>query len=489
MKVLVISSEMVPFAKTGGLADVTGTLPKMLMQKGLDVACILPKYRSVTGELYPLQATGVKIRVPIGNREEEGSILSTVLGGGLNCYFVENDRYFNREYLYATKDGEYVDNAERFIFFTRAVFEFIVSRGTRFDIIHSNDWQTALIPVYLRTLYSGFDIFAETASVFTIHNLGYQGLFWSHDMPITGLGWEMFTPRALEFYGKMNFLKGGLVFSDVLNTVSETYAKEIQTPEFGFGLDGVLYEERENLYGILNGVDYEIWSPESDAYIRANYTRDDLSGKIECKKDLLQEYGFASDVETPVIGIISRLVAQKGFDILYEIGSELAGLDVKFVILGTGERKYEDFFQEMAARYPSKFGVKIAYDDAIAHKIEAGADMFLMPSLYEPCGLNQIYSLKYGTVPVVRNTGGLADTVIDIDEDSERGTGFKFSRYQTTHLFGAIVRALSWYHKKEEWKKMMVRGMELDFSWDVSASKYVELYKKALVKRGVHTYE
>jgi starch synthase len=488
MKVLVVSSEIVPFAKTGGLADVTGTLPKVLRRKGVEVDCILPKYKIVTEENHRLEPVGSRIKVPIGNREEEGNILVTRLNDDVNFYLVQNERYFNRDFLYGTNEGDYVDNAERFIFFSRAVLEFLVHKEMRYDIIHANDWQTGLIPVYLKTIYSGHDVFSKTASVFTIHNLGYQGLFWSHDMPLTGLGWEMYTPQALEFYGKINFLKGGLVFSDVLNTVSETYAKEIQTEEFGFGLEGVLYGERDNLFGILNGVDYEIWSPESDSHIKENYRPDDLSGKLVCKKDLLDEYGFSSETETPVVGIISRLVAQKGFDILYEIGSKLAGLDVRFVVLGTGERKYEEFFREMASRYPSKFGVKIAYDDVIAHKIEAGADMFLMPSRYEPCGLNQIYSLKYGTVPIVRNTGGLADTVVDIDEQPGRGTGFKFYQYDSALLFETVARALSWYHKKEDWKKIMIRGMGQDFSWDVSASRYLDLYKTALEKRGMDVY-
>lgn len=488
MKVLVVSSEIVPFAKTGGLADVTGTLPKVLRRKGVEVDCILPKYKTVTEGNHRLEPVGSRIKVPIGNREEEGNILVTRLNDDVNFYLVQNERYFNRDFLYGTNEGDYVDNAERFIFFSRAVLEFLVHNQMRYDIIHANDWQTGLIPVYLKTIYSGHDVFSKIASVLTIHNLGYQGLFWSHDMPLTGLGWEMYTPQALEFYGKINFLKGGLVFSDVLNTVSETYAKEIQTEEFGFGLEGVLYGERDNLFGILNGVDYEIWSPETDPHIKANYRPDDLSGKLVCKKDLLDEYGFSSETETPVVGIISRLVAQKGFDILYEIGSKLAGLDVRFVVLGTGERTYEEFFSEMASRYPSKFGVKIAYDDVIAHKIEAGADMLLMPSRYEPCGLNQIYSLKYGTVPIVRNTGGLADTVVDIDEQPGRGTGFKFYQYDSALLFETVARALSWYHKKEDWKKMMIRGMGQDFSWDVSASQYLDLYKTALGKRGVDVY-
>lgn len=489
MRVLIVSSEIIPFAKTGGLADVTGTLPKVMRRLGVEADCILPKYRSVAEGAHRIDPLGTKVRVQMGNREEEGDIHVTRLDNGVRCYFVDNGRYFNRDFLYATKEGDYVDNAERFIFFSRAVLEFLIKTESRYDIIHANDWQAGLVPVYLKTIYGGHDVFENTASVFTIHNLGYQGLFWSHDMPLTGLGWEMFTPGALEFYGKINFLKGGLVFSDVLNTVSDTYAKEIQTKEFGFGLEGVLFEQRANLYGILNGVDYDIWNPEVDGNIRKNYSASDLSGKTQCKEDLLREYGLATDMESPVIGIISRLVAQKGFDILYEIGRKLADLDVRFAILGTGERKYEKFFLEMAARYPSKFGVKITYDDVIAHKIEAGADMFLMPSRYEPCGLNQIYSLRYGTVPVVRNTGGLADTVVDVDKHPENGTGFKFYQYDSQELFETIVRALSWYHKKKDWQKMMVRCMNQDFSWEVSAAKYLELYKTALESRGVRVYE
>jgi len=307
-------------------------------------------------------------------------------------------------------------------------------------------------------------------------------------MPLTGLGWEMFTPKALEFYGKINFLKGGLVFADVISTVSQTYAREIQKKEFGFGLDGVLFEREKDLYGILNGVDYEVWNPETCPHLKVNYSWKNRSGKKECKKDLLEIYGFPSDKDTPVIGIISRLVAQKGFDILHEIGGALAALDVKFVILGTGERKYEEFFTEMAEKYPGKFGVKIAYDDVLAHKIEGGADMFLMPSRYEPCGLNQIYSLKYGTVPIVRPTGGLADAVMDVDENPGEGTVFSFSEYRSKDLYDTVVRALSWYNKSDEWQKIVIRGMQKDFSWDVSAKKYLELYRTA-VNRRVQTLE
>ncbi len=476
MKVLVVSSEVIPYAKTGGLADVTGTLPKVFRKIGVEADCILPKYGLIDEEKFNLQPTNVEIKVPLGTGEEMGKIFSAPAGDGVTTYFVENGKYFDREFLYATKDGDYVDNSERFIFFSRGVLEFLLNSGKKYDVIHCNDWQTGLIPVYLKTVYSGFDLFAETSTVFTIHNIGYQGLFWSHEMPLTGLGWEMFTPKSLEFYGKINCLKGGLVFSDVISTVSETYAKEVQEKEYGFGLDGVLYERRDDLYGILNGVDYDVWNPSTCTHIKHNYSSEDISGKEACKIDLLERYGFPPDEKTPVIGIISRLVAQKGFDILHEIGDRLSTLDVKFVVLGTGERKFEEFFLEMSKEYPDKFGVKIAYDDTLAHCIEAGADMFLMPSRYEPCGLNQIYSLKYGTVPIVRHTGGLADTVVDVDENYKEGTGFTFHNYSSNELFATIVRALSWYNKGEEWKKILLRGMKKDFSWDVSAKKYLALF-------------
>ncbi|RMG59935.1 MAG: glycogen synthase GlgA [Deltaproteobacteria bacterium] len=483
MKVLIVSSEIVPYAKTGGLADVTGTLPKVLKGVGVEADCIMPKYSLIDDGKFGIKPAGVKVKVPLGHREEEGEIYETEGEWGGKVYFVKNDRYYDREYLYATKDGDYVDNAERFIFFARAVLEFLLKTESKYDIIHCNDWQTGLIPVYIKTLYSGHPLFSETATVFTVHNLGYQGLFWSHDMPLTGLGWEMFTPKALEFYGKINFLKGGLVFSDVITTVSEKYAQEIQTEEFGFGLEGVLFERREDLYGILNGVDYEVWNPEIDPHLVKNYSLSDLEGKKECKKDLLSRYDLPQDEDTPVIGVVSRLVAQKGFDLLHEIGEKLAALDVRFVVLGTGERKYEEFFLEMERKYPEKFRARITYDEVLAHKIEGGADMFLMPSRYEPCGLNQIYSLRYGTIPIVRNTGGLADTVVDVDSDRDRGTGFTFDRYDPGELFDAIVRAISWYHKKDEWEKIVKRAMSQDFSWDRSARKYREVYEKALSKK------
>lgn len=485
MNVLIVSSEVVPFAKTGGLADVTGTLPKELRGIGVDADCILPYYRAIREGNYDIDSTGIKVKVPIGNRVEEGEVLKLADRSGVDFFFVKNDRYFDRDYLYATKDGDYVDNAERFIFFARAVLEFLIASRAGYHVIHCNDWQSGLIPAYLKTLYGKEGIFEGVGTVFTIHNLGYQGLFWSHDMPLTGLGWELFTPKTLEFYGKINFLKAGLIFSDLINTVSETYSKEIQREEFGFGLEGVLFERRADLRGIINGVDYNIWDPSVDGVIARHYSPEDIEGKRECKKDLLKVFGMESDDNTPVVGIISRLVAQKGFDIVHDLGDRMASLDLKCVVLGTGERKYENFFQEMASKYPEKMAVKITYSDEIAHKLEAGSDMFLMPSKYEPCGLNQIYSLRYGTVPVVRNTGGLADTVVDVDNDPGNGTGFKFDEYSPDALLESLLRSLSWYQRKDDWKGIMKRGMNQDFSWQASALKYRELYRDALAKRGI----
>jgi len=482
MKVLVASSEIVPFAKTGGLADVTGALPKALRKIGVEADCILPRYRCVDRDRFPFTGAGQAIRVPLGHREEEGSVEEADAGGGVRAFLVRNDRYFDREFLYGTRDGDYVDNCERFTFFCRAVMEWIVRSGRRYDILHCNDWQTGLIPAYVKTLYADTEPFRSAGTVFTVHNLGYQGLFWNHDLPITGLGWELFTPRGLEFYGKINLMKAGLVFADVLSTVSDTYSREIQTPEFGYGLEGVLYERREDLYGIVNGIDDEEWHPSRDRWIAANYSAADLSGKAACRRDLLSAFGLPPGNE-PILGLIGRLTAQKGFDLVERIGEWLAGQPLRLVILGAGERKFEEAMEALGRKFPDRIAIRVAYDNALAHKIEAGSDMYLMPSRYEPCGLNQIYSLKYGTVPVVRETGGLADTVVDADANPSEGTGFTFRRYEAEELKGAVSRALAAYTDRPRWSAIVRRGMALDFSWEASARAYVDLYGKALRKR------
>ncbi|HWS15531.1 MAG TPA: glycogen synthase GlgA [Candidatus Methylomirabilis sp.] len=482
MKVLVVSSEIVPFAKTGGLADVTGALPKALRKIGVEADCILPRYRCVDRDRFPLVRPGEAIRVPLGHREEEGSIEEADAGGGVRAFLVRNDRYFDREFLYGTREGDYVDNCERFTFFCRAVMEWIVRSGRRYDILHCNDWQTALVPTYVKTLYADREPFRGTGTVFTVHNLGYQGLFWNHDLPMTGLGWELFTPQGLEFYGQVNLMKAGLVYADILSTVSATYSREIQTPEYGYGLEGVLYERREDLYGIVNGIDDEEWHPATDRWIAANYSVDDLSGKAACRRDLLSGFGLPPGDE-PILGLIGRLTAQKGFDLVEQIGEWLAAQPLRVVILGAGERRYEEAMEALGRKYPERIAIRVAYDNAMAHKIEAGADIYLMPSRYEPCGLNQIYSLKYGTVPVVRETGGLADTVVDADANPAEGTGFTFRRYEAEELMGAVSKALAAYADRPRWDAIVRRGMALDFSWEASARTYVDLYGKALRKR------
>src|SRR5512145_701297 len=479
MRVLVASSEIVPFAKTGGLADVTGALPKALRKIGVEADCILPLYRGIDREKHPMGQSGPPVRVPLGHREETATVDETDAGGGVRAFLVRGDRYFDREFYYGTRDGDYVDNCERFTFFCRAVMEWIVRSGRRYDIVHCNDWQTALIPAYVRTLYSGEDAFRRPGTVFTVHNLGYQGLFWNHDLPVTGLGWELFTPQGLEFYGKLNLMKAGLVFADILTTVSATYSREIQTPEYGHGLEGVLYERREDLYGIINGIDDDEWNPATDPVIAARFSREDLSGKKACRADLLAEFGWSGPVEEPVLGMVGRLTAQKGMDLLTEIGEWLAAQPVRVAILGFGERTYEDAMAELGRKYPDRISVRLAYDDRLAHKVEAGADIFLMPSRYEPCGLNQIYSLRYGAVPIVRRTGGLADTVIDADEDPQGGTGFKFAGYEAEELKAAISRALAAYADRPRWEGIVRRAMEKDYSWGPSAREYAALYEKA----------
>jgi starch synthase len=483
VKVLLASSEIVPFAKTGGLADVSGALPKALRRIGVEADCVMPLYRAVDRGRFPFAGPGFPIRVPLGHREETGTVGETDAGDGVRAFLIGNDRYFDREFLYGTKDGDYVDNCERFTFFCRAVMEWILRSGRRYDIIHCNDWQTALIPAYVKTLYAGEEAFQGTGTVFTVHNLGYQGLFWNHDLPMTGLGWDLFTPQGLEFYGKLNLMKAGLVFADILTTVSDTYSREIQTPEYGYGLEGVLYERREDLYGIVNGIDDEEWHPGADRFIAENFSAGDLRGKAACRRDLLAEFGLP-DEGVPVLGFIGRLTAQKGSDLLEQIGEWLAGQRLRVVILGSGERRYEESMEALGRKHPDRIGIRLAYDNALAHKIEAGADMYLMPSRYEPCGLNQIYSLKYGTVPIVRETGGLADTVADADADPAGGTGFTFRRYDAEDLKDAIARALAAHADRPRWEAIVQRGMARDFSWDASAREYASLYGKALRKRG-----
>ncbi|MEN6614948.1 MAG: glycogen synthase GlgA [Syntrophorhabdus sp.] len=481
MKILIASPEIFPFVKTGGLADVTGALPKALKAMGIDVRVILPKHKGIEELGFPMRYSGHKISCQVSQSYVDAEIVESEYDG-IPAYLVEKDEYYYRDYLYSTPDGDYLDNAERFIFFAKSILETIKSTGFIPDVLHCNDWETSLAPVFLKTTYKEDPQLRDMATVLTIHNLGYQGIFWHYDMHLLNIGWEYFTPELLEFFGHINFLKGGIVFSDILNTVSKQYSREIQTPEFGCGLDGILTTRREDLYGIVNGIDYSDWNPEIDKYIPAKFSSDNLGNKAACKKALQQAFNLPVAPGVPIAATISRLADQKGFDLISSAMEEMAATKMQYVILGTGERKYHDLLTELAKKFPGSLSVKIAYDNALAHLMEAGSDLFLMPSQYEPCGLNQLYSLRYGTVPVVRGVGGLEDTIIDYTDFPETGTGFKFYDYTKEAMLDAIERALSLYQNKDVWKSLVIRCMKEDFSWGKSAREYVELYKKAIAK-------
>lgn len=481
LKVLIASPEVVPFAKTGGLADVAGALPKALEKFGLDVRVILPKYRIVDENRFNLKQIASKIKVPISDRTEECSLYEGRTGVAVPVYFIKKDSYFDRDQLYGTPEGDYPDNAERFVFFSRAILEIIKQIDFKPDVIHCNDWQTALICVYLETLYRNDPFFSDIASIFTVHNLGYQGLFWHYDMHLTQLGWDVFTPAGIEYYGKINFLKGGLVFADIINTVSKTYAREIQTPEFGSGLDGVLKWRSKDLYGIINGVDYDLWNPATDPQIPRNYDLKSLDGKRECKRKLREQNNLEVN-QVPLIGMITRLADQKGLDLIAEIIDEIMSLELQFVLLGTGEEKYHRIFEEVASRYKGKAGINIGYDAQLAQRIYAGSDMFLMPSRYEPCGLGQLISLRYGTIPIVRKTGGLADTIQSFNSKTNKGNGFSFTDYLSKKLLLTIKKAISTYKDKKAWNQLIKNAMQEDYSWERSAKEYIRLYSKAIKK-------
>ncbi len=485
MKVLLASPEVFPFVKTGGLADVTGSLPKALAKLGVETRVILPKHKGIEEMGFPMKYRNLHIACPVSQGLVDAEIVESHYDG-VPVYLVEKDEYYYRDYLYSTPDGDYLDNAERFVFFAKAVLETIKATGYVPDVLHCNDWETALAPVFLRTLYRDDPVLKDVATLLTIHNLGYQGVFWHYDMHLLNIGWEYFTPDYLEFFGKINFLKGGIVFSDIINTVSRRYSHEIQTAEFGHGLDGILRTREKDLFGIVNGIDYEDWSPDRDGYIPVRYDAASLDKKAQCKKALQKEFGLPEGPTVPLLATISRLADQKGFDLIGGALEDMVSLGLQYVVLGTGERKYHDLFEDLSKKYPKSFAVKIAYDNRLAHLIEAGADMFLMPSRYEPCGLNQLYSLRYGTVPIVRGVGGLEDTIRDYTSDPGSGTGFKFYDYNAEALLEAIRRALSLYRSPDAWTALVRRAMAEDFSWERSAREYTGLYQRAVEKHGSH---
>lgn len=476
MNIIFAASECVPFSKTGGLADVVGALPKALAALGHTVSVYLPKYKQT--KLTDARTVLPSVTIPFDDQYRFCSILDGGKLGGVQFYFIDYPPFFHRDALYGTPAGDYPDNAERFALYCRAVLEGSKILGPP-DIFHCHDWQSAVIPVLLRSSYADDPVFQNVDTVFTIHNIGYQGLFPPDTLPLLMLSWDLFTIDKMEFWGKVNFMKGALVFADHITTVSKKYSQEIQTPEFGFGLDGVLHARSSTVSGILNGVDYDEWDPEKDKFIAQPYSSTNLQAKQVCRRDLLQQFGIAdADAAVAVIGIISRFAAQKGCDLIAEIADDLAGLPVIVTALGSGDKKYEELFRKLNRQHPEKFAVKIAFDNPLSHKIEAGADMFIMPSRYEPAGLNQMYSLKYGTVPIVRATGGLDDTIEPWNPATGQGTGFKFTNYSSVALLTSIREALQSFRDKVGWKKLMLNGMSKDFSWNASAKEYVKIYER-----------
>ncbi|PKL52047.1 MAG: glycogen synthase GlgA [Nitrospira bacterium HGW-Nitrospira-1] len=477
MKILMASSEAVPYIKTGGLADVAGTLLKELRSKNEKASLVLPLYAAIKNK-YKLHATGKAILVKMGDVTYRGSIFASSKEDNPEAYFIECDELYGRTELYGTSAGDYPDNAIRFIFFSRAVLELCLAMRIKPDVIHCNDWQTALIPLYLKTIYKDNTHFAKTATLFTVHNLGYQGIFDAATLLYTGLGREYFTPERLEFYGKLNLMKAGLLYADLINTVSNTYAQEIQQPEYGFGLDGIMKKRAEDLYGVINGIDYGQWDPAMDTLIPSQYGASDLKGKERCRRQLCQEASFHKKT-LPVAAIISRLSSQKGVDLVLSSLEALIAAGLNLIVLGKGEAEYERLFKGAAESYKGRIFAHIGFDEKLARLIYAGSDFFLMPSQYEPCGLGQLIAMKYGTVPIARKTGGLADTIQDYDHMTRTGTGFLFSGYSPYALQDAVKRAICVFTDKPNMKKMVADVMKKDFPWSRSTDTYLKLYKRA----------
>ncbi len=475
LRIVMACPEIAPFAKTGGLADVAASLGTALHQLGHQVGLIMPAYRAVLEAGARVRDSGMRVKVPIAGRIEEGAVFTANLGG-VPVYFLRCDRYFDRPHLYSGPEGDYHDNAERFVFFARGVLEVMKQTGSP-DILHAHDWQAALAVAFLKAQPELYPDLSQVRAVLTVHNLGYQGLFPQHDWHLLRLDDALFTTRYLEFYGRINFLKGGLVFADAITTVSPTYSREIQTAEQGFGLDGLLRARRDRLAGILNGADYATWSPATDRFIVRNYYPRNLSGKRVCKAHLQRILGLTVDAGVPLVGMVSRLTPQKGLDLLESVLDKVFEKGVQLAVLGDGDRRYRDFLEAASKRWPSQAGVRIGFDDVLAHQVEAGCDMFLMPSRYEPCGLNQIYSLRYATIPIVRATGGLKDTVEEFDPSRGTGNGFVFEPYEGGALLAAIDRALAVFRQGDEWARVMKNAMAADYSWARSARDYEKLYR------------
>lgn len=475
MKILIAASEAVPFAKTGGLADVAGVLLNEYRGLGEDASLMLPLY-PVIAENFGLSDTGARVSIAVGKEKFEGSILSFKS----DIFFIECDAFFNRAELYGTPEGDYADNLKRFIFFDRAVLEACESLGLRPDIIHCNDWHTGLVPLYLKTLYKN-DFFSKTATLMTIHNMGYQGLFDASDYSLLGLGREWFSPEGIEFYGRISLLKAGIVAADVITTVSNTYSKEILTPEFGFGLEGVLRKRADRLHGVINGLDTAQWNPEKDMYIPEHYSSGNISGKAICKRELLRECSLNADMaDDPLVAFVGRLSEQKGIDILADAMDAIVASGAGVVILGKGDERFQSLAANLSERYQGAVFARIGFNESFGHRIYAGSDIFCMPSRYEPCGVGQLIAMRYGSVPVARKTGGLVDTITDIGAEGASGTGFLFEAGTASSLIGCLNRAFAAYRDGRRWRDIVVNAMENDFSWESSARRYLTLCAEAV---------
>lgn len=490
MRILLASSEAVPFSKTGGLADVAAALSKALAERGHDVSLFIPHYPRIQARRRcpSLARSDVRVSVPLGEKKVEGRLLWARLPDSrARVFLVEQPEYFDRDDLYNERGRDYSDNCERFVFFSRAVMEFARHLVLLPDIVHANDWQTGLLPALLDVEYRNLPGFRSTASVMTLHNMAFQGVFWHWDMQLTGISWKYFNWKQMESYGQLNLLKSGIAFADKLSTVSPTYASEICTPEAGCGLDGILQMREPDLVGILNGIDTDVWNPQTDVLIEQNYSATTFStGKAQCKAALQKQLSLPERPDVPLFGMVSRMTDQKGFDLLTALAGELMQRDLQLVFLGTGDPSYEAQLSNLAAAHPDKVSATIGFDESLAHQIEAGADLYLMPSLYEPCGLNQMYSLAYGTIPIVRRVGGLADSVVDATPQSiaaGAATGFVFPDYDASQLLATIDRALEAFQNRSLWEQVVRTAMGQDFSWNQSAASYETLYRSALQSR------
>ncbi len=481
MRILILASEVMPLAKTGGLADVAGALPIALSRLGHDVAVSLPKYRTVTQKNAATELLA-NVSVLVGAEFIQGQIEKTTLSDtSVPVFLVAQDGYFDRENLYDYNGRGYRDNLARFSFFCRSILQWLERSDWVPDIIHCNDWQTALVPLLLKTEYANHPKLSKIKTLFSVHNLSYQGLFPAEQISVAGIGWEHFHIDGIEFWGQINLMKGGLVFADHISTVSDRYSKEILTKEYGSGLDGVLQRRAGRLHGILNGADYTTWNPEYDENLVQTYTPQTVTtGKAANKQKLIEEFELAPDsIDKPLVGVVSRLAYQKGIDLFIESVPDIVERDVRLAVLGMGEPNLEDALLQLSREFEGKLGVKNTFDDPLSHLTQAGADLFIVPSRYEPCGLTQLYSLKYGTIPIVRNTGGLADTVTDVDKDPE-GNGFVFDDSSSEALVGAVERAQKVFRDKQRWNEIIQRAMSQDFSWNTSAKSYEDLYRLIL---------